>query len=148
MKLACPTGIGAWTFAACYRQRTGSEAADLFNLCNNTCAYSSSSPRVLLLGKFNLDAARQDDSLYCRRVMLKTFSSGLDELGFVLENKLGIPRYSLMAALMQQRDSDIESVYLIWSFPWGTRIRRQRSGSSQLRLVTIGRSWPHILCTK
>ncbi len=93
MKMACPSGTGTWTFAACYRQWTGAETTDFSNLCDNIRKYSSSSSRVVLAGDFNLDVARQNDSLYYRRAMISTFLSELNELGFVLENSLDTPTY-------------------------------------------------------
>ena len=91
IRLAGPSG--SWTIGACYRQWTGNEAADLSSLLDNIGKYSPSSPKVLLAGYFNLDAARRGDPLYYRRSMLQTFLSRLAELGYVLENDVTIPTW-------------------------------------------------------
>ena len=93
IRLSCPSGSGSWTLAACYRQWSSNEKADLNSLCDNIVKFSTSSPRVLLMGDFNLDVARQSDPSYYRRNMLSTFLSMLDEVGFVLENDITTPTY-------------------------------------------------------
>ncbi len=92
IRLSCPTS-GSWTFAACYRQWSCNEREDFSTLCDNVAKFSASSSKLLLMGDFNLDVARQADPLYYRRKMLSTFLSLLDELGFTLENDAGLPTY-------------------------------------------------------
>ena len=93
IRIACPSGSGSWTLAACYRQWTKTEAVDFSLLCDHVIEFSSSSSRVLLMGDFNLDAARKDDKSYYRRNMLSTFLALLEELGYVLENDTRTPTF-------------------------------------------------------
>ncbi len=93
IRIACPSGSGSWTLAACYRQWTKTEAVDFSLLCDHVIEFSSSSSRVLLMGDFNLDAARKDDKSYYRRNMLSAFLALLEELGYVLENDTRTPTF-------------------------------------------------------
>lgn len=115
MRVTCPSGSGSWTLAACYRQWSGNEQADLSSLCDNIVKFSTSSPRVLLLGDFNLDVARQKDSSYYRHNMLSTFLSVLSDLGFVLENDTRIPTFRSHGSFqtgagLQRRESVLDLV--------------------------------------
>ncbi len=95
IRIACPSGSGSWTLAACYRQWTKTELADFSLLCDRIAEHSSSTPssRVLIMGDFNLDVARENDAGYYRRRMLNTFLSVLRENGYKLENNFRIPTF-------------------------------------------------------
>ncbi len=115
IRVACPSGSGSWTFAACYRQWTRTESEDFVQLCHHIREFSSSSPRVVLLGDLNLDVARRDDAGYYRRHMLGMFFSLLSELGFVLHNDLNTPTFkshgSFQTALgLRHRESVLDLI--------------------------------------
>ncbi len=140
VRLSGPSG--SWTVAACYRQWTSSEAADLTALCDNISKYSSSSARVLLVGDFNLDAARQTDPHYYRRAMLNTFLSRLEEHGYVLENDVNIPTYRShgsyqSAAGTGHRESVLDLVFSLGALDLRPRVRVLDNAASDHRPVLV-----------
>ena len=138
--LACPSGSGSWTFGACYRQWNGTEAADLHELLEHAKKCSASSSRVLLLGDFNLDAARRGDPLYYRRKMLNTFLSGLDELGFRLENDVGIPTFQSHGCFktgegFKHRESVLDLIFSLGALDLRPEVRVLPNAASDHRPV-------------
>ncbi len=86
LRLEAP--CGSVMIAAIYRQWTDQEEEDLAVLHESIRDMSARYERLIVMGDFNLNLAKKDDTTYYRHRLLKLHLACLEENGLIVANKL------------------------------------------------------------